>query len=166
MKRSLTVGSLAILLAYTSPVSAQMAKEGVISSNTVFTGSSVVLAIGNERIQINYEGTGLSLNSSGEGFGHFSTWWCVGSLQAVKGQWDNESGLCQATFADGDKTYSTYQAKGAFGNPVKGTWQYVGGTGKYEGITGGGEFTRISGRPAKEGTFQSNNINTGTYKLP
>ena len=56
--------------------------------------------------------------------------------------------------------------KGAFGKPVKGTWQYVGGTGKYEGITGGGEFTRISGRPAKEGTFQSNNINTGTYKLP
>ena len=166
MNRSLAVGILAIVLAYTSPAGAQMAKEGKISSNTVFVGSSVVLPMGDDRVQLNYEGTGLSLSSSGEGFDHFSTWWCVGSLHAVKGQWDNESGLCQTTYPDGDKTFSTYKAKGTFGKPVKGTWQFVGGTGIYEGITGAGEFTRISGRPAKDGTFQSNNINTGTYKLP
>ena len=166
MKKLLLIGFMATFVAYASSATAQMAKEGEISFSTVFVGASVALPMGDERLQLNYEGTGLSLAASGKGFGHYSTMWCVGSLQAVKGQFDNDAGLCQTTFPDGDKTYVTYKTKGALGKPAKGTWTYVGGTGKYEGITGGGELIRISGRPAKEGTFQSNNMITGSYKLP
>ncbi len=84
----------------------------------------------------------------------------------MKGQYDNDTGLCQTKCPDGGMTYVTYEAKGAFGKPAKGTWTYPGGTGKYEGITGSAEFTRIAGGPAKEGTIQSHNITTGSCKLP
>ena len=166
MKKLLISGIMGVFVAYASNATAEMAKEGKISMSTVFAGASVVLPMGDERLQINYEGTGLSLATSGKGFGHYATIWCVGSLQAVKGKYDNDAGLCQTTYTDGDKTYVTYKAKGELGKPTKGTWTYVGGTGIYESITGSGEFTRIPGRPAKEGTFQTHNITTGSYKLP
>jgi len=52
-------------------------------------------------------------------------------------------------------------AKGA-----KGTATIVGGTGKYEGITGTAEFTRISLRPPEGGHFASFSISNISWKLP
>jgi hypothetical protein len=43
---------------------------------------------------------------------------------------------------------------------------YVGGTGKFIGIQGNGEFSRISVRPAAEGTVQGYNRVKDQYKLP
>lgn len=42
-----------------------------------------------------------------------------------------DSGTCTETGKDGDKTFVTYGPE---------TFTYVGGTGKYKGITGGGTF--------------------------
>ncbi len=61
---------MGIFIAYASSATAEMAMEGEISINTVFTGTSVVLPVGDERLQINYEGTGLCLATFEKGFGH------------------------------------------------------------------------------------------------
>jgi hypothetical protein len=53
---------------------------------------------------------------------------CIGVEAMVAGQfWDN--GTCTETDKDGDKIFITYGV---------GKFAYVGGTGKYKGITGGG----------------------------
>ncbi len=45
------------------------------------------------------------------------------------------TGACIQTDADGDKLYMTYEG------PESGTLEWIGGTGKYEGITGSGTWT-------------------------
>ena len=54
----------------------------------------------------------------------------------------------------------------ALGAVGKGTVTYVGGTGKFIGIQGSGEFSRINVRPAAEGTLQGYNRVKDHYKLP
>ena len=55
-----------------------------------------------------------------------------------------ETAFMVITPTDGDKLYATYKASGTLGKSAKGTYTYVGGTGKYVGIEGSGEFTRYS----------------------
>jgi len=52
------------------------------------------------------------------------------------------------------------------GKDAKGTWTYVGGTEKYVGIEGGGEFTRYSLQNATKGMWTSLSLTKGNYKLP
>ena len=70
------------------------------------------------------------------------------------------------TATDGDKIYATYKASGTLGKPAVGTWTWVGGTGKYTGIEGSGEFTRYALQNAAEGVSTSMSISKGNYKLP
>jgi hypothetical protein len=63
----------------------------------------------------------------------------------------------EGTTTNGDKYWLTYKASGKMGKPtvVKGTFTYVGGTGKLTGIQGGGEFTRYTLQPPAEGKSAS-----------
>jgi hypothetical protein len=47
----------------------------------------------------------------------------------------------------------------------KGTVTYIGGTGKFTGIQGSGELTRINVRPVAKGTLQGYNRVRDQYKL-
>ena len=51
------------------------------------------------------------------------------------------------TAVDGDKVFVKYQGKGNLGKDAKGTYNYVGGTGKYTGIEGSGELSRLHLQP-------------------
>ncbi len=72
-------------------------------------------------------------------------------------------GFCKHMDPDGDLTLIEYPAdpNNLF------TWRYMGGTGKFTGITSGGEWkvTR-RGKPIEPGTFQFCIRVTGTYELP
>ena len=48
----------------------------------------------------------------------------------------------------------------------KGTWKFIGGTGKWAGITGGGTNENVNIKPVMKGTTQGCSIAIGTYKLP
>jgi len=50
-------------------------------------------------------------------------------------------------------------------NPTSGTGKIVGGTGKFKGIQGNMEYTRMNMRPAAEGTHQAISRGTGTWKI-
>ncbi len=155
--------SLVALAADSAP---PVPREGSISYVNVFSGAAKGMPLGKDRLQITYEVMGVSTSPTGEGLLHNSSVRCLGGMRAVNGAWDDESGSCVYTRPDGDQVFVTYTAAGKQGAPVKGAFTYVGGTGKMAGITGGGEWTRVSVRPAAEGTLQSVSHHTAKYKLP
>ncbi len=143
----------------------EIAKEGSQTGKIYFSGTSKVLALGQERLQINYEGSGVFVTDSGKGFMHLAAIFAMGTMHAVKGVFEETASMI-ITATDGDKIYATYKASGTFGKPAMGTWTWVGGTGKYTGIEGSGEFTRYALQNAAEGVSTSMSISKGNYKLP
>lgn len=160
----LTVGLMS-LTAFAADAPAPIPKEGSLSFGNVFSGTVKIMALGKERSQVSYEIMGVATSPTGEGLLHNSSVRCMGGFQAVNGEFAN-SGSCIYTRPDGDQVFAIYKDGGKMGTPVKGTFTLVGGTGKMAGITGSGEFTRFSVRPAAEGTMQSVSRYTGKYKLP
>ncbi len=145
---------------------APIPKEGSTSSLSAVAGSVKVMQVGKDRLQLTFEVMGVSISDTGEGILHNASLRCVGGFHAVNGAFDDESGSCVFTRPDGDQVFATTKATGKLGVGAKGTYTIVGGTGKMAGITGGGEFTRTSVRPAADGTTQSYSRSKGTYKLP
>ena len=141
----------------------EMAKEGTELGTMSYSGPVKLLTMGKERIQMNYEGMGVYI---GEGPMNNASFRFMGALQIVKGVYDNDFGLLVFTTPKGDKAFATYEASGRIGAGGKGTFKYVGGTGKLAGLQGGGEFTRISLRPSAKGTIQGYNKVKGHWKLP
>jgi hypothetical protein len=79
----------------------------------------------------NYVMTGIIRNEKDGGPFDKSFLRCIGVEAMVAGAiWDN--GTCTETDKDGDKIFITY---------VVGVFTFIGGTGKYKGITGGGPTT-------------------------
>ena len=143
----------------------EIPKEGSWTGKNYFTGTSKVLAMGQERLQLNYEGSGVFVNDSGKGIVHLASFYALGTMHAVKGVFE-ETGFLVMTATDGDKIYGTYKSSGTFGKPVNATYTWVGGTGKYTGIEGSGEFTRYALQNATEVVFTSTSTLKGKYKLP
>jgi len=143
----------------------EMAKEGTESGTMSYSGPVKLLTMGKELVQMNYEGLGVYI---GEGPMNNASFRFMGALQIVKGVYDNDFGLLVFTTPEGHKAFATYEAAGRIGagGGGKGTFRYVGGTGKLAGLQGGGEFTRISLRPSAEGTIQGYNKVKGHWKLP
>ena len=91
---------------------------------------------------------------SGECGGHYN----VGATGV------ESTGQCQFVDADGDKMLVVIPVNH---NGV-GTWSFVAGTGKYKGMTGGGDFKPLRAFPPapEQGKAVTCNIITGNYKLP
>jgi hypothetical protein len=77
-------------------------------------------------------------------------------------------GYCIGLAPNGDKTLFEVRQENMKPGPglKKGTYKYVGGTGRFAGIEGGGQYTTYGVRPAADGTYQTVNKNKGHYKLP
>lgn len=161
----LAVG-LVSLPALAEDAPAPIPKEGSISYVNVFSSAVKALALGKERIQFSYESMGVSTSPTGKGLLHNASVRCMGGMHIFNRAWDDESGSCIYNRPDGDQVFVIYKASGTLGATVKGTFTYVGGTGKMAGITGSGEWTRVNVRPAAEGTTQAITQHTGKYKLP
>jgi hypothetical protein len=155
-----------LLLATAGPVvGEEIAKEGSASGKTYWVGTFDVLPMGEERVQMNYVAHGISVGDNEKNIFHNASGHVVGGLHAVKGAYE-DSGFCTFTRPDGDKLFFTYKASGTLGKSAKGTFTYVGGTGKFVGLQGGGEFTRYSLRPPSKGFFASFSVSKANWKLP
>ena len=167
MKKALMILILSLFLVATTGnvFGEEMAKEGSFTGKNYVTGKSKVLPMGEERLQMNYDGAGILVDDSGKGFSHLASTYVLGTLHAVKGVFE-ETGFMVITATNGDKMYATYKGSGTFGKPVKGTFTYTGGTGKCTGIQGGGEFTRHPLQNAIEGVWTAMSVTKGSYKLP
>jgi hypothetical protein len=167
MKKALMILILTLFLSATAGTvfGEELAKEGSSTGKNYLTGTSKVLAMGQERLQMNFEGSGVGIDDSGKGFLHLAATYVMGTLHAVKGVFE-ETGFMVFTPTDGDKIYATYKGSGTLGKTTMGTWTYVGGTGKYVGIEGSGEYTRHSLQGATKGVWTSMSLWKGNYKLP
>lgn len=167
MKKALMMLILTLFLLATAGTvfGEEMAKEGAFAGKNYLSGTSKVLAMGQERFQMNYEGGGVIVDDTGKGFSHLAATYVMGTLHVVKGVFE-ETGFMVITPTDGDKIYATYKGSGTLGKSAKGTWTYVGGTGKYTGMGGSGEFTRYPLQNAAEGVWTSMSVVNGNYKLP
>ena len=157
---------LVLFIAFVATAEAQIPKEGTISYTAIYSGTSKVLALGEERVQVTYEHMGVTLGETGDDIFHNATLHCIGSLRRVKGSYDDDSGSCVITRPDGDKAFLTYGGThSATGG--KATNTLVGGTGKLAGLQGSLEATRLPPlRPASPGTYQGMSKLKGQYKLP
>jgi len=107
MKKAWVFASpLILLLAFVQPViSGELPKEGSFSYKACGNGTFAAIAMGEERVQLNYEFYGLILNDAGEGFLHLASTHSLGSVHMVKGvyaePWDR--GFHVYIDPDGDK---------------------------------------------------------------
>jgi hypothetical protein len=58
------------------------------SGKLYITGTGKALPMGKERLQLNYESYGIYVDDTGKGFLHNSAVYCVGTIHAVKGEYE------------------------------------------------------------------------------
>jgi hypothetical protein len=158
--------SIVLLVAFETEVKAQIPKAGTTSETWAYSGTFKALPMGQERLEMTYEIMGVAISDSSEDLFHNVSFRCLGALHAVKGEYNNNSGLCVGTRPDGDQIFWTYKSTGKLGAGAKGSVTIVGGTGKMTGIQGNADFTEFPTRHAAEGTFQAYLRSKGQYKLP
>ena len=154
-----------LMTMFSSATFADEASSGKFALEGFFAGTANFLDAGNGNLTVTYDGVMGVKAIEGNTFGDNSTWHCAGALTALGGTFDNEIGICKLQFADGDTAFMTYVGSGALGKPASGTGHFIGGTGKYEKISGKLEFHRNSLKSAKDGYVQARNINRGSYSL-
>jgi len=78
---------------------------------------------------------GITQNPDGQPYFNNMVVHCLGSILTVKGGDQQLAGACRETDQDGDYTSTTFDSKAHY---------FIGGTGKYKGITGTAPFTVTS----------------------
>jgi hypothetical protein len=167
MKGMITLlSSVVIALLVFGSSSAQVPKEGTISAFMPYSASIKVLAMGQERVSHSYEILGVMIGDSPDSILQNASFRCVGATHIIKGAVE-DNGFCVYLRPDGDKLFGTIKLNGPMGPGLKRVWTLDGGTGKFVGISGGGEGIRSLGvLPAAEGTAQGYAKMTGRYTLP
>ena len=91
---------------------------------------------------------------------------CVGAFANVGGN-VTDSGYCKFVSGENDSYVGTYVRTSTDPKTQQGTWRLLGGTGKWQGITGEATYLNSIGhRPVAPGTFQQCGRVTGKYRLP
>ena len=106
----------------------------------------------------------------GEGLLDHMTSHCWGLFDITNGTAQHH-GYCVGTDPTGDQIIADFSSDGRYppdSKSVKGTFTFRGGTGKYAGISGSGEYVSDAAafRSGTEGTYFTHSTNQGGYKLP
>ena len=149
-----------------TPALAHLPREGTYTSTMAHNGTFRILRMWDERWQITYEMSGVSLSDSGDGPLHRASVRCLGASHVIRRVYDNDHGFCVHVRPDGDQAFTTYRAARTAGVGGTGTFTFVGGTGKLEGLTGGGEYSDTSPHPASTGSFHGYSKAKAIWKLP
>ena len=159
---------LALLLLISAvPVSGtELAKEGSGEYRSGKSGTSTVMVMGKERVQMNFEQIGVVVSAPENSPFHNATFRVLGTLHGIKGKWKATS-FVEYTCTNGDKIYATSEAQGVQGGPDSGSLKFVGGTGACAGIEGSIEYSGTPGiKPAKKGMHQGISVGKVTWKIP
>lgn len=143
---------------------AEFPKQGTANYTTYYvTTASRTMTLG-ERKYTTYEVTGATRNDDGKDMFNNMGVRCLGTVEAV-GSDTAFHGACTEMDQDGDQVFTTYEAKGSSATAVAGTHVFVGGTGKYKGITGKAEYTRQALK-GPDNTLMSVVPHHATWTLP
>jgi len=166
MRHFLAVSGLAIALALaTSPVLAQMAKEGKYNGTYSAFGTMKTTQVGKNRLLMEFDENGLTL---AQGFSDHLTHHCWGIGDFINGE-GQEHGYCVGIDPSGDQVVLDFQSEQHA--PDQKTWRGRGtlttGTGKYAGISGGHDYV-VHGnelRTATEGNYTVFVTYEGAYQI-
>ncbi|MFO1047867.1 MAG: hypothetical protein U1E52_08230 [Geminicoccaceae bacterium] len=96
----------------------------------------------------------------------------LGGRCMMSGPMDSKSGAfkligrCTYKDSDGDMIFATDEEIGtSFAEPARGIGKFVGGTGKYGGITGGYDYTDDFSVEINPGVFGGGGVKKGSYKI-
>ena len=154
-----------VLLAYPGTVlGEEITKQGSASDTTYYTSTWRVLEVKEGYAQMNYDARGIITSDNEAGPNHHASTRCLGAAKVVKAEF-KEFGYCISTRPDGDQVYSSYEGKGKAGL-AKGTFVFAGGTGKWKGVTGSGEWTRTALQNSAAGAGASISVSAYSWKLP
>ncbi len=137
MTRLTSIISLLALAAFcltSSATAGDLPKSGKYSGHYGWTFTGQVQQLGKDRTIYAGVVPGVMFNDKGKGFMHKSRVDCSIFNDVNKGR-ANAKGTCVVTDADGDKIFVEWQCSGKM-PACPGTERFVGGTGKYKGITG------------------------------
>ena len=167
MKKAFLTLVLAIFLLNTPGhvFPADIAKKGSDSAKNYCTGTGKALPMGKDRIQISYEGSGIYMSDNEDALLNNAAVHVLGTIHAIRGVFE-DSGSMVLIAPNGDKAFVTYKGSGNLGKDAKGTYTYVGGTGKYTELEGGGEYTRLNFQPPSKGMWSAASTFEGHWKLP
>lgn len=144
-----------------SALAADLPKEGAFDFTACWSGESREIVFSPRHTANSYEFTGTVRSNPPGGPFDKETFRCVGFGSTFDGKTAG-SNACESSDGAGNKRLSSFTTN-ADGSVTR---QVVAGTGKYEGLS---MTTTVQSLgpfpPAKPGTFQSCNRQTGTYKL-
>lgn len=119
---------------------AAYAEQGTVQAMAPWQGSGQVFAVAPEKLMILGSYSGILYLQDKEGILDTALMLCpvVQNLD-IKAKKGEASGHCTFTDADDDEVYSEWRCAGVPG-ACEGDFTITGGTGKFEGITGGGKL--------------------------
>lgn len=163
MRRASTLVTAGILLstAAGSVFSQTLPRSGIFAMFTAFKGSGELHQVSESRIYSVGTWRGISYSAQGTGLFHAAPVVCVGHADMVNGG-GPARGLC--TFSDGaDKVHGEWTGRVSPDAPYSGSGRFIGGTGKFVGISGGWSFSCV---PVKLDADQWTCDQKVEYRLP
>ncbi|MFQ3456972.1 MULTISPECIES: hypothetical protein [Bradyrhizobium] len=143
-----------------SAFAAELPKEGSYDYIACWSGVNNTITFSKTHTGSSFELTGTVRSNPPGGMFDKSTFRCVGMNASLDGKITG-SNVCESIDVDGDKRLSYFST-----GDGKTTRTNLAGTGKYEGMVMVGTVEPLGSFPVvKDGTFQSCNHQTGTYKL-
>jgi len=126
------------------------------------SGQVSMLIASQELVVYDFQGNGITISNHENKKFHGLSYRCIGTNSIKKGV-QNQIVYCKYLDTDGDLVVGEGNRTGE-----EGTWKFLYGTGKWQGITGGGPIgvPIASGKPISEGTYQECQIAKGTFSLP
>lgn len=160
LKTSFFIG-IALALWCSNVFAGELVKQGNFDLMSCFSGKAEVIAHSKTQVAYSYVFTGTGRSNPSGGAFDMMSFQGVGLSSVIKGE-NTSNYFMEYIDSDGDKVF----LKGDRNGP-NGTAQFLSGTGKYEGISGGGTNEMVGTFPAaRPGTFQGCSHAVGTYKLP
>ena len=155
------LSTVAATLLPLSVQAAEMPREGTDSfTNAFITTLSGTIQQGSHSFTV-YEINGVARNDAGGPMFNMFGQRCVGMLESI-GSDVSDHGTCTYTDTDGDSIFTPYSGKNGHE-----TFELAGGTGKFAGITGGGEYS-IDPTPIKSDDKRIRHVASSkvSWKLP
>ena len=153
---------LFITFTFTIISTVAFANAGKFNASGMGSWEVNVMNAGNGNMAITYDGNAGLADKNPESIFDKSTMNCVGGLTLVNGKFEDETGMCTFYLINGEKIFINYKGKGTGGQGGSGTFNFVGGTGKYKNISGSG-FSSRQNLKGKEGMAHSMNQMSGEY---
>ena len=148
-------------------VYAEMAKEGSGEIRGSKSGTMQFLKMGEDRIQINYEESGVILDAPEDSPFYHATLYGIGTTNVFKGKLKATGGMV-FTCTNGDQIFAEVITEGLLSSGLTGGGvKFVGGTGACAGIEG--ELVpspRPPTKHSKEGTYQQILLGKINWKIP